>query len=350
MNPSRRSRLDGLDMARFLAFVGMVIVNFKLVMGAGDDAGWLGNLTTLLEGRAAATFVVLAGVGLALSQIRSRGYSTVLVTIKRAAFLLVIGLINMLIFDADILHYYAIYFLLGALLLGLGSRALFGVIVGINVIFFLMVLVLDYEAGWNWVLLTYEGFWTPDGFVRNLFFNGWHPVLPWLSFLLYGVILGRLPLSEKATQWWLMISGGLMVLAAEFTQYQLRPILHVMDPVLVDLVTTEAIPPMPLYILVSMGVASMVIGLCLYLAGQKSVLIRVRWCLPAGRQMLSLYIAHIVIGMGLLEVFGLLGGQSIGLSLIVSLVFCAFAAIYAVCWSRYFKYGPVETLMRKTAG
>ena len=63
----RRSRLDGLDVARYLAFVGMVIVNFKIAMGASDDGGILGILTGALEGRAAATFVVLAGIGLGLA-------------------------------------------------------------------------------------------------------------------------------------------------------------------------------------------------------------------------------------------------------------------------------------------
>ena len=105
-------RLDGLDLARYVAFVGMVIVNFKIAMGAENDGGLLSMLTTALEGRAAATFVVLAGIGLGLAGIR-RLDQTIYVTIKRALFLLMIGLLNMTIFDADILHYYAFYFLFG---------------------------------------------------------------------------------------------------------------------------------------------------------------------------------------------------------------------------------------------
>ena len=47
--------------------VRMVVVNFKIVMGAGDRGpDWLVSLVGLLEGRAAATFVVLAGAGLSL--------------------------------------------------------------------------------------------------------------------------------------------------------------------------------------------------------------------------------------------------------------------------------------------
>ena len=104
------NRLEGLDLARYVAFVGMVIVNFKIAMGAESGEGMLNLLTTALEGRAAATFVVLAGIGLGLAGLKGLD-QTISVTIKRALFLLVIGLLNMTIFDADILHYYAFYFL-----------------------------------------------------------------------------------------------------------------------------------------------------------------------------------------------------------------------------------------------
>lgn len=63
-------RLEGLDLARYFAFVGMVIVNFKITMGAEGEIGVLNLLTTALEGRAAATFVVLAGIGLGLAGLK----------------------------------------------------------------------------------------------------------------------------------------------------------------------------------------------------------------------------------------------------------------------------------------
>jgi len=96
----KSNRLEGLDLARYIAFVGMVIVNFKIAMGAEGDDGVLGLLTTALEGRAAATFVVLAGIGLGLAGLKGID-QTIVVTVKRALFLLVIGLLNMTIFDAD---------------------------------------------------------------------------------------------------------------------------------------------------------------------------------------------------------------------------------------------------------
>ena len=51
----------------------MVIVNFKIVMGAEQNGpGWLVALVGLLDGRAAATFVVLAGAGLSLMSHKGR--------------------------------------------------------------------------------------------------------------------------------------------------------------------------------------------------------------------------------------------------------------------------------------
>lgn len=79
------NRLDGLDLARFLAFVGMVIVNFKIVMGADAESGDIpGVLTGVLDGRAAATFVVLAGIGLGLAANRTEHGQTVKVTLRPA--------------------------------------------------------------------------------------------------------------------------------------------------------------------------------------------------------------------------------------------------------------------------
>ena len=109
---SPAQRLDGLDLARYIAFVGMVIVNFKIAMGADDSAGFAATISGLFEGRASATFVVLAGIGLGLAAQRSAYSATLKVTLKRALFLLIIGLLNMTIFEADILHYYAIYFVI----------------------------------------------------------------------------------------------------------------------------------------------------------------------------------------------------------------------------------------------
>jgi uncharacterized membrane protein YeiB len=344
-------RLDGLDLARFLAFVGMAIVNFKIAMSAdAKGEGILSILTAALEGRAAATFVVLAGIGLGLAAIRSEHSQTVSVTFKRAAFLLVIGLLNSLIFDADILHYYAFYFLFGVFCLPLSTRSLVATIGAINIVFLVMLFTLNYDAGWNWNDYTYSGFWTPSGFVRNLFFNGWHPVFPWLSFLLFGIVLSRLPLHEERFQNRMMIWGVAVFVVTEIVSYLLTDSLAQGDAELSALLGTEPVPPMPLYMIAGVSIATAVVGICLRTSDWFESVGVLGFVTPAGRQTLTLYIAHILVGMGTLEALNLLGGQPLSTAVLASLIFCALATVYAFVWAKLFKRGPIEAVMRKVAG
>ncbi|MCV6593647.1 MAG: DUF418 domain-containing protein [Silicimonas sp.] len=343
------ARLDGLDMARFFAFVGMVVVNFKIAMEAEGGSGLAALFAGSLEGRAAATFVVLAGIGLGLAGAK-RLDQTIWVTLKRALFLLAIGLLNMTIFDADILHYYAFYFLFGAVLLPLSSRALWAVIGALNIGFVAMILLLNYDAGWNWESYSYDGFWTPTGFIRNLFFNGWHPVIPWLGFLLFGIVLSRLDLGARGTQIRLALGGALAFALAEGLSAWLTPLASAADPELAALVLTDPVPPMPLYTLAGLGAASLTVGLCLWLAEPARRIGLLALVTPAGRQTLTLYLAHILIGMGTLEALGMLTDQTTETAVTAALIFCILAMVYALIWARFFSRGPVEAVMRKLAG
>ncbi|MCP4873438.1 MAG: DUF1624 domain-containing protein [Proteobacteria bacterium] len=60
-------RIEGFDVARAFAVLGMVVVNFKVVLGVSDgEPSLLHTAASLIDGKAAATFVVLAGVGVSL--------------------------------------------------------------------------------------------------------------------------------------------------------------------------------------------------------------------------------------------------------------------------------------------
>lgn len=352
-NSSRlpQTRLLGLDLARVVASVGVVIVNFKVVMVSEPVlASGLSLFTGALEGRAAATFVVLAGIGLGLTVSFGGAQNSISTTIKRALFLLIIGLLNTLIFSADILHYYAFYFLLGAFLLPFSNRLLAAFIVAINVVFVALLFSLDFDLGWNWQTLVYADFWTPTGFTRNLFFNGWHPVFPWLSFLLAGMIFSRLELSKRATQMKMVWYGLGGLISVELVSRGFIAAIGQGDKELIAILGTGPVPPMPLYILAGISAAMVAIGLCLRFANSLEKARVLKYLLPAGRQTLTLYFAHIFIGMGALEAFGMMGGQTLETAVFAAILFCAAAGIYAYLWAKVFKRGPVEAVMRWVAG
>ena len=102
-------RIVSSDFARALAVFGMVIVNFNVVMAYDDDGpAWLEVFVGALEGRAAATFVILAGVGTSLMTRRERanadraGARRRRRTLwRRALFLLVLGYAFMPLWPGD---------------------------------------------------------------------------------------------------------------------------------------------------------------------------------------------------------------------------------------------------------
>lgn len=54
--------------------------------------------------------------------------------------------------------------------------------------------------------------------------------------------------------------------------------------------------------------------------------------------------------MGTLEALGMLGGQALAPAVTAAGLFCTVAVIYAWTWSRVFKRGPIEAVMRRIAG
>ncbi|WP_417701104.1 DUF418 domain-containing protein [Pseudophaeobacter sp.] len=330
-------RQNGLDIARFLAYCGMVLVNFRIAaqVTAGQDFASL--LTNSLEGRAAALFVVLAGIGL------SMGTSTKREILARAGVLFALGLLNLQVFEADILHFYALYFLLALPFVKVAPRHLLAAALGAVVIGLLGLLLLDYEAHWDWNDLSYAEFWTLEGFLRHTFFNGWHPVFPWISFVFIGMWIGRQDLGQKAVQTRLILWGGTSALLA------ILPGQMVQDPDLAAVLGTAALPPGPFYILAASGSAALVLGLTLRATPTLDRLGLGEWLAAPGRIALSLYIAHILVGMGTLEALGQLDGSLTPQQILgYSLGFCALSMMLSWLWGLFARRGPLEGLMRLT--
>ena len=344
-------RLIGLDIARYLAFVGMVLVNFDIAMSYGvqSNEGFFKEFIGQLQGRASATFVVLAGIGLGLSSFKKES-QTVNTIVKRSIFLLILGLLNMTIFEGDILHYYAFYFLFGVFLLPFGNRALILVISILNLVFFSMMLFIDYESGWNFEELTYSGFWTIDGFTRNLFFNGFHPVFPWLGFFLLGMLMSRVLLKKRQVQIKMISWGLIAIIFSEIMSFIISGYVIPADSELQFLFMTDSMPPMPLYFLAASGSALLTIGLCLLVSEKFRESKIYSLIAPAGTQTLTLYVLHIIVGLGFIDAIGFTGTQTSSQAFVAAIIFCILGTIFAFTWSKWFRRGIFESLMRKLTG
>lgn len=354
------ARIVGFDFARALAILGMVLVNFRIAMLSPEDSGsswsqWIDRL----EGRAAATFVVLAGVGISLMAKRAlatmdpAAIRTVRHTIlKRSLFLLLVGLAYTPIWPADILHFYGVYLFIAAGLFAISNRGLLLAVALIPQLFVMLVFVFDYERGWNWEDLSYIGMWTWDGMFRHLFFNGFHPVIPWVTFVFAGMWLGRQNLRDPKFR---RRTGIICFAIAMFIEGLSRLLLNLTkqsfpdaDPELLNaLLSTAAMPPMPWYIFAAGSLAIAVICLCVEFTEAFPQSWLTKLLTPTGQLALTHYVAHVLLGLLPMWALGMLQNSSGRTVVLASLAFFTSAVVFSVIWRRYFKRGPLEWVMRK---
>ncbi|MEW6992061.1 DUF418 domain-containing protein [Colwelliaceae bacterium 6441] len=357
-----KERATGFDLARTLAIFGMVIVNFKIAMNATTGSSVLMSFSEIFEGRASALFVILAGVGVTFLTNKARASidSSVILNgrlslLKRGLLLIFFGLIYTPIWPADILHFYGFYFLIASLIFRVNDKTLLLISLIIMLVFPSLLIFFNYEQNWDWQSLTYENFWSVDGMIRHIIFNGFHPVFPWAAFLVFGIWLGRQDLTEKVTKNRLLISSAMIFIIIESLFYWLR--LTFADGVSLGMTSEEAtfllstsiIPPLPQYIISATSSAVIVIIACVYVSDMFAKNKLLKWLAQTGQLSLTLYVAHVIFGMGLLESMGWLTNQTIDFSLFSALTFSVCAIFFSVIWLKYFKSGPLEWLFRRVS-
>lgn len=355
-------RIVGLDIARAFAIVGMVIVNFKITMSAETSGPqWLRTFAALFDGRAAATFVILAGIGASLGSRRARENgdqserrAAQMTLAKRGLFLFVIGWAFYPIWPADILHYYGIYLAVGALVLFAPDKRLLQLAVAAITVALVFIVTFDPFKNWDLDDYSYTGITAPAGFLRNLFVDGFHPVIPWVAFYMFGMWLGRTDLRNAAWRRSLAIwSAGVVVVTETAAWIFLGPkgsrIDELDDQSWRWLFSVEPIPPLPLYLAAGTGTAVLVISGSIWL-GEHLTERTAEPLVSTGQLALTIYVAHVLLGMGILESIGRLEDESLGWAVTTALVFSVLSILASWAWRRRFDRGPLEWVMRKVAG
>ena len=232
----RKPRLVGVDVARGVALLGMLAVH-TLPDFTRDDAPT--TTTILAAGRSAATFVLVAGVGLAFvsgGRTAVQGAERVGVAAGvavRAALIGTLGLVLGLFSEYNeidgILPYYGLFFLLAIPLLGLTPRGIGGVVAAAVALG--PVLLLGVADG-DWPDLGLDGdptlgtlFEDPVGLFTLLTVTGEYPAVVYLAYLSTGLAIGRLDLASRRVAWSLFGAGtALAVLAQVVAAVLLRPL------------------------------------------------------------------------------------------------------------------------------
>lgn len=343
------SRMAALDLARFVALVGM----FAAHTWNRDDDGSLTLIGDLVAGRAAALFAVLAGVGVVLvtrgALARGDRGAAVRMLVARGIVILLIGLVlgflgsNVYV----VIAYYGLLFCVMAPLILLRTRWLVGLGLALALVGPVVnqavraALGVDFEVGSPDVLDAGE----PVVLLRALMLTGIYPVATWLVYGLVGVVIGRALLSARsvvesrvlgarlvvggviaaalgATVSWLAldVNGGRQELLTGWARGQTRLLDYFLEesgqgaPVVGDPLWLAAATPhtgTTPDLLITSGIACGVIGLLLALVprpGRRTELVLLP-LLGAGSAPLTVYSVHVVLTVAVPEVARLLFGE-----------------------------------------
>ncbi len=215
------ARLAGVDATRGIALLGMIAVHALYESNSAGEATWS---FAIFGGRAAATFAVLSGVGIAFTTERRRvrlaaAQGTIVAMITRT---LVIGTVGLALGYCDaalgvvILPYYAVLFLLAIPLVFLPTWAVAAV----------GVLVAGGAPMLTHVLLPHLPVPTPDNptvgylvhhpleLLSELSITGEYPALPWSAYVCAGLVIGRLTLSKRQVAIGLLGTGLVLAFGA----------------------------------------------------------------------------------------------------------------------------------------
>lgn len=357
-----KQRIIGFDLARAYAILGMYIVNFNTVFGAKTDNSLMGQFLQLFNGNSSSIFVMLAGMGVAMMSNRetyTAAEKTALQTIivKRSLFLFIVGLLLCLWWPADILHFYAGYMCIAAMLLFLPKRFYLYAAVLTIVIFHILLVFIPYEQGWNFETLQYTDFWTLRGFIRNTFYNGWNPIFPWAAYFLFGLWLGRLNWTMARTQKQLFALGFFVYVLVEAVQLIASSITA--DQSVLFYLTADYIPPFLPFMLSTASFGLMLIAGFMFLGNYLGHRKLVEIIATTGKMTLSHYVSHLVIGILLFTLVlkipfinptDLQGNVSPIFILLFSIVYFLASVLWSWLWFKKFKNGPLEMLMRKLSG
>ncbi len=363
MNTATTDRVIDLDVTRAIALIGVVTINFHgyLILQGGTVGAsainrffdpWNGPLST----RFAATFVMVAGMGITLmtnrgrlSRDRERRSADRWTLVRRGVLLYAFGYFFDWSWSGTILFFYGAFFIVGAVLFTLRTRWLFvvGALAAIAAAAIQWwAFEADHDTSWllgGWYSLgTYR---SPRRLLFDTFVNGTHPLLPWLAFLCVGMILGRhLPLNAASRR--MLAAFGVVLVAGTY----LANHLFADTPLRTQLLATDSLSRSLNYTVCAIG--SSITAFCVigWIAEATRDNWLTRWLAAAGRTTLTLYILHALVFNAVVNRLHWIRPAGLDVALAFGLAYWVVAITAAALWQRRFGIGPAEWVYRRFGG
>jgi uncharacterized membrane protein YeiB len=321
-------------------------------------------LTGPLTTRFAATFVLIAGIGVSLFTQRARESNNRvdiqharIVLLRRGALLYFVGYFVQWIWPGTILFYYGAYFIIAAAVFAWSSRQLIG----------LCAMSIVAAAGLSWwrasqLINGNNTRWlspspnSPRNLLIRTFIDYTHPVFPWIAFFIAGIVLGRSIHQLAKIRLRLMFFAFLIVLATHAANFLFMPASQIAnrDFVLARLLSTQ---PLDHGILFSTGtLATAIVALCFVSLvvehATRTVRMRlfVKFLARAGRMTFSVYLLHVVFFNLVVHRLHWVRATGLDTALVLSMSFYVIALLLASKWNKHFGLGPAERAYRAFGG
>jgi uncharacterized membrane protein YeiB len=354
------ARLAGPDVVRAVALIGVVVMNYHgyLILrdidagGVHAPTGWLDELFDPWDGplstRFAATFVLVAGVGVTLLSRRAIGDRGRVVDMRwrlarRGVLLYVVGLLLEQVWPGTIIVYYGVMFVLAAGMFTWRSRWI--VVTGLSAAIAATVLRswrFDRQRdGHSTAWLTSPGEESIRRYLFDVLVNGTHPLLPWFSFFCAGILLGRiLPMP-----WWRRaVAGTGAALVSATWVLSIAPSTGLTDVALSMNPQDRSI----VYAASALGTALLAYAAIDWLTERFPV--TTDPLRRAGQLTLSLYLAHVVVFTVVVDWLGWVRPAGTTWALAFATGFWVTAIALAAWWQRRFGRGPAEYVYRGFGG
>lgn len=362
-----------LDVARTVALFGIIVLNYHgyLNFHSGNAPTspsmferWWHPFEGVLANPFPVGFVMVAGMGVAMMVADANNEARILSEVRwrlarRGMFLFTLGYIIEWVWPGTILPYYGAFFVVAGVIAPWSRTRLIALAITASVV----------AAGVSWWRLeqSFRGNLTgwlspsapdsPRNLLIRLFIDYTHPIFPWLSFFIFGILLGR-SYDRIAT-----FAGKLSAICVGLVGfcYSLNSIVDsqtygdarngVVEALRWrQLASTQPFDRGLLYVGAAIGVVGATFVFIWRLCERFENSLVVRVSQTTGQMTLTIYLAHIFVYNLVVNQLGLIKPSGLDTAMAMSVAVYIVAIVWANWWQPKFGRGPAERLYRNFGG
>lgn len=362
-------RNPSLDVTRTIALFGVVVMNYHAYLNK-EQAFYPQNpsfaervfnpLSGLLTTRFAATFVLVAGIGIALlmkASLQSKDQQLIrharMKLARRGLFLFAVGAGVQWIWPGTILFYYGAYFLIASIICTWKSRDLVLISVG-------SIAISTSVSAWR-ASQFFDGNFThwlsptpnsPRNLLIRTFLDYTHPVFPWITFICAGIILGRNLESLSRLRARIVLVSALSLAAVIVARTLLPPesIATKANYVRQRVISTNNVDHSVLHVVSTLAVSLIAFCVISWIVDSRQTHTFVQFLARTGQMTLSIYLAHVFVFNFVVNWMHWITPTGLDTALLLSAIFYLIAVPIAAWWNKVFGSGPMERLYRAFGG